>query len=53
MTEDKKGKIAPSPIVSGSYQVVSDQEKEALEELIKSKQLDEESMYYARIFNED
>lgn len=53
MTEHQKDKTSPAPIVSGSYQIVGDQEKEQLKELEKSNQLDEEIMYYARIFMED
>jgi len=53
MTNDKKDQLKPSPNVSGSYQVVNDQEKTDLEELLQNKQLDEESMYYTRIFNEE
>ena len=38
--------------VSGSFQVVEDERKDALKKS-KDQQLDEESMYYARIFMED
>jgi hypothetical protein len=39
--------------VSGSFQVVEDDRKEAIEELRKDNKLDEETEYYARIFMED
>lgn len=38
--------------VSGSFQVVEDERKEDIKKS-KAQQLDEESMYYARIFMED
>jgi len=43
----------PVPNVSGSFQVSSDTQQEGLQELEEDKKLDEESMYYARLFMED
>jgi hypothetical protein len=45
--------IGKTPNVSGSYQVIADDRKEAIEELRKDNKLDEETEYYARIFMED
>lgn len=53
MAKNKKDKTKPSPIVSGTYQLVSDLEQNDLKDLENSKQLDEESMHYARMFMED
>jgi hypothetical protein len=41
------------PNVSGSFQVVENERKEDLKDLEKEAKLDEESMYYARLFMED
>lgn len=41
------------PNVSGSFQVIEDDRKKAIEDLRKDNILDEETEYYARIFMED
>ena len=41
------------PNVSGSFQVVSEDQQKALKQLEKSNEMDEKSLYYARIFMED
>jgi len=43
----------PVPNVSGSFQIVSDEQQKALKQLEDSKEMDEKSLYYARIFMED
>lgn len=53
--EIKKGnkiRKESAPNVSGSFQIVENKRKEDLEEA-QRKGLDEESMYYARLFMED
>lgn len=42
-----------TPNVSGSFQVVNDDRKDAIEELRKENKLDEETEYYARLFMEE
>jgi hypothetical protein len=42
-----------TPNVSGTFQIVNDQQKEDLEHLQKQHNLDKESLHYARIFMED
>ncbi len=46
----KKKKNTETPNVSGSYQIVGDDRKEEIKE---QHNLDDESLYYARIFMED
>ncbi|WLV24904.1 hypothetical protein QR721_01300 [Aciduricibacillus chroicocephali] len=41
------------PNVSGSFQIVTDEQQKALKKLEKEDTLDEKSLYYARIFMED
>ena len=48
--DKNKGK---TPNVSGSFQIVGDDRKEAIEELRKENKLDEETEYYARLFMEE
>lgn len=48
MKKDKK-----VPNVSGSFQVVDNKRKEDIDKAEKESELDEESMYYARLFMED
>ncbi len=43
----------PVPNVSGSFQVSSNTQQEGLQEVEAENKLDEESMYYARLFMED
>lgn len=43
----------PVPNVSGSFQVSSSKQQEGVKEVEAEKKLDEESMYYARLFMED
>ncbi|MDQ0254710.1 hypothetical protein J2S74_002089 [Evansella vedderi] len=50
MEKDHK-KTAPN--VSGSFQVSSEKQQEGLKDLKEEKKLDEESLYYARLFMED
>ncbi len=45
--------IGQTPNVSGSFQVIEGDRKEAIEEVRKDNKLDEETEYYARIFMED
>lgn len=49
MEKDKEN----TPNVSGSFQVIEDDRKEAIDELRKDNKLDEETEYYARNFMED
>lgn len=49
---DKKQKKT-APNVSGSFQVSSEKQQKDIEEVEAENQLDEESMYYARLFMED
>ncbi len=48
---DKTEKKVPN--VSGSYQVVNTNRQETLQKVKKEGQLDEESLYYARLFMEE
>ncbi|MBU8878644.1 hypothetical protein BGM26_06530 [Bacillus sp. FJAT-29790] len=48
---NKKNK--PAPNVSGTYQVASEEQKISLDEMLKNGELDQESMYYARVFMEE
>lgn len=49
---DKKQKKTV-PNVSGSFQVSSDEQKKSLQDVKDKNELDDESMYYARLFMED
>ncbi|MEH7126266.1 hypothetical protein V7127_23945 [Bacillus sp. JJ1773] len=49
----KKENNKQVPNVSGSFQVVSEEQKNSLEEAIENGELDEESLYYARVFMEE
>lgn len=49
---DKKEK-KPVPNVSGSFQISSEKQQEGVQEVEAENKLDEESMYYARLFMED
>lgn len=49
----KKSTNKPAPNISGTFQVSEDTRVNNLNELEKKEQLDEESMYYARLFMED
>jgi hypothetical protein len=49
----KKKIDQPVPNISGSFQIVDDERQEDLKTIEKQAQLDEESMYYARLFMED
>lgn len=42
-----------APNVSGSFQIVNDPQKADVETLKNQHDLDEESLYYARLFMED
>ncbi|WP_338448504.1 hypothetical protein R4Z09_20085 [Niallia oryzisoli] len=48
--DKNKGK---APNISGSFQVIADDRKDAIDELRKDNKLDEETEYYARIFMEE
>jgi hypothetical protein len=48
-----KNKEEKAPNVSGSFQVVNDQQKEDIQNLKEKQNLDEESLNYARLFAED
>ncbi|MFE8702947.1 hypothetical protein ACFYKX_20270 [Cytobacillus sp. FJAT-54145] len=48
---DKNEKSVPN--VSGSFQIVGNQRQDSLKEVQKEKDLDDESLYYARLFMED
>lgn len=41
------------PNISGSFQIVSDEQQKALERVERDNKMDEKSLYYARIFMED
>lgn len=41
------------PNVSGSFQVSSEEQQKSLKEVKDNNKLDDESMYYARLFMED
>jgi len=41
------------PNISGSFQVVSETQQNALKDVAENHDLDEKSLYYARIFMED
>ncbi|WNS77364.1 hypothetical protein RRV45_10390 [Bacillus sp. DTU_2020_1000418_1_SI_GHA_SEK_038] len=49
----KKENNEPVPNVSGSFQVVTEEQKTSLKEAKENGNLDEESLYYARVFMED
>ncbi len=52
MSKDSNNKKTRN--VSGSFQVVNDSRKKDIAEMdMKNDELDEESMYYARLFMED
>jgi len=51
LAEKQSGNTVPN--VSGSFQVVSEDQQKALKQLEKSNEMDEKSLYYARIFMED
>ena len=42
-----------APNVSGSFQIVSDEQQRDLEKVQRDHDLDEKSLYYARNFMED
>jgi len=48
--DKNKGK---TPNLSGSFQVIADNRKDAIENLRKDNKLDEETEYYARLFMEE
>ncbi|MEH7502978.1 hypothetical protein V7152_13380 [Neobacillus drentensis] len=48
-----KEKNDKAPNVSGSFQIVNDHQKEDVKSLKNQHDLDEESLYYARLFMED
>jgi hypothetical protein len=48
----KKNEVR-TPNVSGTFQVVNDKQKEDLKNFKEQHNLDEESLYYARLFMED
>ena len=48
-----KKKDDKTPNVSGSFQIVNDDQKDDVNNLKKEHDLDEESLYYARLFMED
>jgi len=50
---DKKRNDETAPNVSGSFQIVTEDQQKDLEKLKKEKDLDEKSLYYARNFMED
>lgn len=49
----KKSMTKPAPNISGTFQVSEDTRVNDLNEVEKSAELDEKSMYYARLFMED
>ena len=49
---DKKER-KPVPNVSGTFQLSSDKQQKDLKDMEAGKELDEESLYYARLFMED
>jgi hypothetical protein len=49
----KKEADQPAPNVSGTFQIADEERQGDLKDVQKSAQLDEESMYYARLFMED
>jgi hypothetical protein len=49
----KKKADQPAPNVSGTFQIADEERQGDLIDVQKSAQLDEESMYYARLFMED
>jgi hypothetical protein len=50
MDENKKKHV---PNVSGSFQIVDNHRKDDVKDMEKQTTLDEESLYYARLFMED
>lgn len=50
MKEKLEAKV---PNVSGSFQIINNERKKELKEIESEDQLDDESIYYARIFMED
>jgi hypothetical protein len=52
-TVKKESNKNKAPNISGSFQIADDQRQSDLESVEKEHELDEESMYYARIFMED
>jgi hypothetical protein len=51
--EVMKEKNDKAPNVSGSFQIVNDHQKEDVKSLKNQHDLDEESLYYARLFMEE
>lgn len=49
----KKSTTKPAPNVSGTFQVSEDTRVQDVKELEQNTELDEKSMYYARLFMED
>jgi hypothetical protein len=49
----KKKPSKAAPNVSGSFQIVDEDRQGDIKDVEKSAQLDDESMYYARLFMED
>ena len=50
---DKKRNDETAPNVSGSFQIVTEDQQRDLEKVKKEHDLDEKSLYYARDFMED
>lgn len=49
----KKRENQKAPNISGSFQIVSEEQQKDLERVQKEQDLDEKSLYYARNFMED
>lgn len=50
---EKNKNQGKAPNISGSFQIADDKRQYDLESVEKEHDLDDESMYYARIFMED